>query len=79
MASKLFSKHQEPASIQKSISEFKKTFFEIPHSTQKTHIRPMNGSAAKRINMYLRWMCAKTTKELTWEYGRVFPYNSVLF
>ena len=60
----VFSKHQEPASIQKSISEFKKTFFEIPHQyrTQKHVSDPMNGSAAKRINMYLRWMCRQDNK-----------------
>ena len=55
----VFSKNQETDSMQKSISEFKKIFFEIPHQnrTQKHISDPMNGSAAKRINMYLRWMC----------------------
>ncbi len=40
------------------ITEFKKIFFEIPHHTRTTkHISdPQNGSAAKRINMFLRWM-----------------------
>lgn len=54
----IFSKHIENNSTQKSISEFKKVFFEIPHSTRtQKHISdPLNGSAAKRINMYLRWM-----------------------
>jgi uncharacterized protein (TIGR02757 family) len=55
----VFSNNQEAHSMQKSISEFKKVFFEIPHQnrTQKHISDPMNGSAAKRINMYLRWMC----------------------
>jgi uncharacterized protein (TIGR02757 family) len=54
----VFSKHIENNSTQKSISEFKKTFFEIPHlpRTQKHISDPLNGSAAKRINMFLRWM-----------------------
>ncbi len=54
----VFSQYQEGNSMQKSISEFKKTFFEIPHQnrTQKHISDPMSGSAAKRINMYLRWM-----------------------
>jgi uncharacterized protein (TIGR02757 family) len=54
----LFSQHIENNSTQKSISEFKKTFFEIPHlpRTQKHISDPLNGSAAKRINMFLRWM-----------------------
>ena len=54
----VFAKHIENNSTQKSISEFKKTFFQIPHlpRTQKHISDPLNGSAAKRINMFLRWM-----------------------
>lgn len=54
----VFSKNQEPLTMQKSISEFKKTFFEINHQsrTQKHISDPLNNSAAKRINMFLRWM-----------------------
>ena len=49
----VFSKHQETNSLQKSISEFKKLFFEIQHQTRtQKHISdPLNNSAAKRINM----------------------------
>lgn len=54
----VFSKNQEVANLQNSIAEFKKIFFEIPHpSRTEKHISdPMNNSAAKRINMFLRWM-----------------------
>jgi uncharacterized protein (TIGR02757 family) len=54
----VFSKNQENDSLQKSISEFKKIFFEINHEprTQKHVSDPINNSAAKRINMFLRWM-----------------------
>ena len=50
--------------MQQSISEFKKVFFEIPHQnrTQKHISDPMNGSAAKRINMMLRWFCRQDNK-----------------
>lgn len=60
----VFAKHQENESMQKSISEFKKIFFEIDHlpRTQKHISDPMNGSAAKRINMMLRWFCRQDTK-----------------
>lgn len=60
----VFAKYQEQNSMQKSISEFKKLFFEIEHQnrTQKHISDPMNGSAAKRINMYLRWMCRQDNK-----------------
>ncbi|RTY91431.1 TIGR02757 family protein [Flavobacterium sp. RSP46] len=60
----VFSKHQETHSMQKSIHEFKKIFFEIPHPhrTQKHISDPLNNSAAKRINMYLRWMIRQDNK-----------------
>lgn len=49
----VFSKNIEENSMQKSISEFKKIFFEIEHQnrTQKHISDPLNNSAAKRINM----------------------------
>ncbi len=60
----VFAKHQEHKSMQKSIHEFKKIFFEIPHlsRTQKHISDPLNNSAAKRINMYLRWMVRQDNK-----------------
>ena len=59
-----FAKNQETDSMQRSISEFKKLFFEIPHlqRTQKHVSDPLNNSAAKRINMYLRWMIRQDNK-----------------
>jgi len=54
----IFSKHTIVNSTQEAIHEFKTIFFEIPHErrTQKHISDPLNGSAAKRINMFLRWM-----------------------
>ena len=45
-------------SLQTSISQFKTIFFEIEHlpRTQKHVSDPSKNSAAKRINMFLRWM-----------------------
>jgi uncharacterized protein (TIGR02757 family) len=59
-----FSHKRESETTQKSISEFKKIFFEIPHQyrTQKHVSDPMNNSAAKRINMFLRWMVRQDNK-----------------
>jgi uncharacterized protein (TIGR02757 family) len=50
--------------LQKGISEFKKVFFEIPHQnrTQKHISDPLQGSAAKRIHMMLRWLARKDNK-----------------
>ena len=60
----VFAKNQEANSLQKSIHEFKKLFFEIEHMqrTQKHISDPSNNSAAKRINMYLRWMVRNDNK-----------------
>lgn len=60
----VYSKNQQLDTMQKSISEFKKIFFEIPHQyrTQKHVSDPMNNSAAKRINMFLRWMVRQDNK-----------------
>jgi uncharacterized protein (TIGR02757 family) len=54
----IFEKYQAENSLQPAIHEFKKIFFEIPHQQRTTkHVSdPTKGSAAKRINMYLRWM-----------------------
>lgn len=60
----VFTKNQENDSVQKSISQFKKVFFEAEHlpRTEKHISDPLSGSAAKRINMYLRWMCRQDNK-----------------
>ncbi len=48
-------------SLQHSISAFKTLFFSIEHPMRTTkHISdPLKGSAAKRLNMWLRWLCRK--------------------
>jgi uncharacterized protein (TIGR02757 family) len=54
----IFAKNIHDNSMQKSISTFKTIFFEnnTVLRTEKHVSDPMNGSAAKRINMFLRWM-----------------------
>lgn len=54
----VFSKGNPDNSLQTAISHFKTCFFELPHQSRTTkHISdPLKGSAAKRINMFLRWM-----------------------
>ena len=54
----IFKKNIKDDSLQYAIHKMKKIFFEIPHTNRtKKHISdPMRGSAAKRINMFLRWM-----------------------
>ncbi|MBT8281782.1 MAG: TIGR02757 family protein [Muriicola sp.] len=54
----VFNRYAEDASMQNSISRFKALFFELEHPgrTEKHISDPSRGSAAKRINMFLRWM-----------------------
>jgi uncharacterized protein (TIGR02757 family) len=60
----VFSKNLEGDTLQNNIHTFKQHFFEIPHlSRSQKHISdPLRGSAAKRINMYLRWMIRQDNK-----------------
>jgi uncharacterized protein (TIGR02757 family) len=55
---KVFASKLETNSLQTSIHHFKKTFFSLPHlpRTEKHISDPLKNSAAKRINMFLRWM-----------------------
>ena len=57
----VFTKYATQDSLQQSIHQFKKLFFEIEHlpRTQKHISDPFKNSAAKRINMFLRWMIRK--------------------
>ena len=57
----LFSRNVTDNSTQVAISEFKKVFFELEHPDRTTkHIGdPSTGSAAKRMNMWLRWNVRK--------------------
>lgn len=57
----VFSTTDTNGSLQQNISEFKSIFFEIDHlsRTEKHVSDPLKGSAAKRINMFLRWMIRK--------------------
>lgn len=54
----IFTKYAEKDNLQQAIHEFKKIFFELPHlsRTEKHVSDPLKNSAAKRINMFLRWM-----------------------
>ncbi len=60
----VFNKNAEKNSLQFSIHEFKKIFFELSHlsRTEKHVSDPLKNSAAKRINMFLRWMVRKDLK-----------------
>ena len=52
--------------MDKNINNFKNLFFELPHMKRsEKHISdPLKGSAAKRLNMYLRWMVRSPKKNV---------------
>ncbi|UTW66888.1 TIGR02757 family protein [bacterium SCSIO 12643] len=58
----VFATHTEDMAA--NISNFKKVFFKAEHlpRTHKHVSDPLKGSAAKRINMYLRWMVRSADK-----------------
>jgi uncharacterized protein (TIGR02757 family) len=59
----IFNRYQTEGSLQPAIHEFRRIIFEPPHELRaEKHISdPFKGSAAKKINMYLRWMIRKDT------------------
>lgn len=60
----VFASKIENNSVKESIANFKQLFFELEHLPRTTkHVsNPLNGSAAKRINMFLRWMVRQDNK-----------------
>ncbi|HEA29969.1 MAG TPA: TIGR02757 family protein [Leeuwenhoekiella sp.] len=62
----IFKKNAEKESLQGSIHAFKKHFFEVEHlrRSQKHISDPLKKSAAKRINMFLRWMVRPASKNV---------------
>ncbi len=57
----IFRLYQTGTSMQPAIHRFRELFFEAPHTQRiAKHIPdPLKGSAAKRMNLFLRWMIRK--------------------
>ncbi len=57
----IFNTYKTSDSLQPAIHELHRIFFELPHEkrTERHVSDPLKGSAAKKINMYLRWMVRK--------------------
>ena len=60
----VFNINKESKNLNQVIHNFKNIFFSIPHQkrTEKHISDPLKGSAAKRINMFLRWMVRSPKK-----------------
>jgi uncharacterized protein (TIGR02757 family) len=71
----IFVKYQTDESLQPAIHELKREFFSLPHlhRTRKHLPDPLTGSAAKRINMYLRWMIRKDDKGVDFGIWKEIP------
>lgn len=74
---KLFSNSKND--LQERIHQFKKTFFELNHPsrTQKHISDPLKGSAAKRINMFLRWMVRSNDKGVDFGIWESIPTSAL--
>lgn len=75
----VFAKYLEGDSLQRSIHEFRRHFFEIAHQnrTQKHLSDPLKNSAAKRINMYLRWMVRDDNRGVDLGIWKSIPASSL--
>ncbi|NJW53316.1 TIGR02757 family protein [Salinimicrobium oceani] len=62
----IFSNYSDKTSLQPAIHKFKELFFSLPHETRtEKHVSdPLKNSAAKRINMFLRWMVRNDNNEV---------------
>ena len=57
----IFNEYKTDGSLKSSIHKLYMLFFELPHSkrTERHVSDPFKGSAAKKLNMFLRWMVRK--------------------
>ena len=71
----LFIENIKDNSLQYAIHKFKITFFSLPHlqRTEKHVSDPIKNSAAKRINMFLRWMVRNDQKGVDFGIWKSIP------
>jgi uncharacterized protein (TIGR02757 family) len=71
----IFLRFQTEDSLQLAIHEFRRIFFELPHNarTMKHVSDPFKGSAAKKMNMFLRWMVRKDDRGVDFGLWKSIP------
>ena len=71
----IFNRYQTTDSLQPAIHELNRIFFCLPHekSTERHVSDPYKGSAAKRINMFLRWMVRSDGKGVDFGIWKKIP------
>lgn len=72
--------YEANTNIKESISQFREVFFSSDHlhRTRKHVPDPQNGSASKRINMYLRWMIRNDEKGVDFGIWKNFKTSDLL-
>jgi uncharacterized protein (TIGR02757 family) len=71
----IFKTYQTADSLQPAIHEFHNIFFELPHDirTERQVSDPFKGSAAKKLNMYLRWMIRSDSRGVDFGLWKTIP------
>ncbi len=71
----IFNRYRTNESLQPAIHQFRNHFFELPHNsrTMKHISDPFKGSAAKKLNMYLRWMIRKDDRGVDFGIWKSIP------
>jgi len=72
----IFNTHKTEESFQSTIHEFYEIFFELTHEKRTgRHVSdPFKGSAAKKLNMFLRWMVRKDNNGVDFGiWGKIDP------
>lgn len=71
----IFAQYKTGVSLQPAIHEFRRIFFELPHNrrTERHVSDPFKGSAAKKINMFLRWMIRKDDRGVDFGIWKSIP------
>lgn len=71
----IFTSHQNEVSLQPAIHAFYEVFFELGHEKRaERHVAdPFKGSAAKKMNMYLRWMVRNDDKGVDFGLWKSIP------
>lgn len=75
----IFTEKQQPGTLQPAIHELKKIFLTVPHKlrTERHLADPLKGSAAKRINMFLRWMVRSDNRGVDFGIWKSIPMSSL--
>lgn len=71
----IFNEYCTDESLQPAIHRLRNIFFELPHQsrTMKHISDPFRGSAAKKINMFLRWMVRKDDRGVDFGLWKSIP------